>query len=74
MPRSDLRKAALRAVAIFSRMAAVVGSASSMLRARSRPCWRMPTLTTGRAKEAASMMPLVEFPSSSRRGGGGSSR
>jgi hypothetical protein len=43
-------------------IAEVSAGASMMLRARSRPCWRMPTLTTGRANEAASIMPLEELP------------
>ena len=43
-------------------MADASAGASMTLRARSRPCWRMPTFTTGSAKEAASMMPLDELP------------
>ena len=47
---------------IAARIAAVSAGESITLRARSRPCWRIPTLTAGRAKEAASMMPLEELP------------
>ena len=47
---------------IALRIAAVSAGASITLRARSRPCWRMPTFTAGSAKEAASMIPLDELP------------
>ena len=44
-------------------MEAALASASSTLRARSRPRCRIPMLTTGSAKDAAYMIPLLEFPS-----------
>src|ERR1035438_6773783 len=62
MPRRESRNSGLRACTMAARIAAVSGGASITLWARSRPCWRMPTLTVGRAKEAASMMPLEELP------------
>src|SRR5579875_1322180 len=62
IPSIDLRKSQLFAIATFSSMASLLASQSRVLRARSRPCCRMPMLTTGTANEAASMIPLLEFP------------
>ncbi len=47
---SDTRNSSLRARAIALRMESASGAASSTLRARSRPCCRMPTFTVGKAE------------------------
>ena len=59
-----LRNAGSSARSMRCRIAPASAGASITLRARSRPCWRMPTFTTGSANEAASMMPLEELPTS----------